>query len=83
MAKKRFIDPEGLITQAEAAELRGVTLASINELIQRERLNVVEMFGRKLLNRAEVEGFTKLKTGPKTGRRPARKRTVRKKVKKG
>jgi excisionase family DNA binding protein len=82
MAKKTTPKTEDLITQADAAKLRGVSLASINELVQRGRLRVVELFGRKLLYRAEVESFLKLKTGPKKGRSSARKRPVRKKGKK-
>jgi hypothetical protein len=83
MVKKTAPKTEDLITQAEAAKVRGVTLASINELVQRGRLRVVELFGRKLLYRAEVESFRKLKTGPKARRAPARKRTARKKSTKG
>jgi excisionase family DNA binding protein len=79
MAKKTTPKTEDLITQAEAARLRGVSLASINELVQRGRLRVVELFGRKLLYRAEVESFRKLKTGPKARRPPTRKRAARKK----
>ena len=75
MAKKTTPKMEDLITQAEAAKLRGVSLASINELVQRGRLRVVELFGRKLLKRADLEAFRKLKTGPKAGRSPVRKRT--------
>lgn len=66
------------MTQAEAAAHRKVTLAAINELVQRKRLRVVEMFGRRLLIRAEVEGFAKLKTGPKGGGKPARSKPNRK-----
>jgi hypothetical protein len=71
MAKKQMYRHEDLMTQAQAAERRKVTLAAINELVQRKRLRVVEMFGRRLLIRAEVEGFAKLKTGPKGGGKPA------------
>jgi excisionase family DNA binding protein len=46
-----------LITQTEAAELRGVTVAAINELIKRGRLKAVEMYGRSLVYRSEVEAF--------------------------
>jgi hypothetical protein len=63
--QKRTIDPSELMTQTEAAADRGVTLASINELVHRKRLRVVEMFGRKLVVRAEVKKFKKLKPGPK------------------
>jgi hypothetical protein len=46
-----------LITMPEAATLRGVTSAAISELVRRGRLRVVEMFGRRLVSRSEVESF--------------------------
>jgi excisionase family DNA binding protein len=54
-----------LITQSEAARLRGVSLPSINELVRRGRLRSKEVFGKKLVYRSEVEGFEKEKPGPK------------------
>jgi excisionase family DNA binding protein len=56
---------EQFVTVSEAAELRGVSRASIHALIKRERLRAVEIFGRVLLYRREVEGFEKEKPGPK------------------
>jgi hypothetical protein len=58
-----------LITQTEAAELRGVSLRSINNLVRRGRLRSVEQFGKKLLYRNEVESFEP----EKGGRPPAQK----------
>lgn len=55
-----------LITIAEAARLRGVSRSAISELVRRGRLRSVEMFGRVLIYRSEVEGFQKQKPGPKT-----------------
>lgn len=81
MAKKdEDIDVADLITQQQAAEIRGVTLASINELVQRGRLRTVEMFGRKLVFRSEVESFTPHKRGPKpaTTRKTVRQRGTKK-----
>jgi hypothetical protein len=63
MAKKRAyrredeIDMADLITQAEAARIRGVTSASIAELVTRGRLRHVQMFGKRLVFRSEVEAF--------------------------
>lgn len=63
MAKKRTATEEGeidmadLITQAEAARIRGVTPASIAELVTRGRLRHVQMFGKRLVFRSEVEAF--------------------------
>lgn len=56
---------DDLITQTEAAKLRGVTRAAIRALILRGRLQAVEMFGRNLVYRSEVLAFEKEKTGPK------------------
>jgi hypothetical protein len=58
-------DMGDLITQTEAARLRGVSLASINELMRRGRLRSKEVFGKKLVYRSEVLAFEKEKPGPK------------------
>ena len=50
-----------LITQTEAAKLRGVTRPAIGDLIKRGRLRSVNMFGKTLVYRSEVEGFEELK----------------------
>jgi excisionase family DNA binding protein len=64
---KKLLDPDSLISQTEAAELRGVTRASINELVQRGRLRSVTIGGKVLLYRSEVEAFERSKGGrPKT-----------------
>jgi excisionase family DNA binding protein len=63
---KRAEDEPGmndLMTIAEAAELRGVSVAAIGELVRRGRLNSVERFGRKLVYRAEVESFERQRAG--------------------
>jgi excisionase family DNA binding protein len=52
-----------LITQTEAAKLRGVTRPAIGDLIKRGRLRSVNMFGKTLVYRSEVEGFEELKAG--------------------
>jgi excisionase family DNA binding protein len=66
MAKKKTDALDDLISQKEAAEMRGVSRASINELIKRGRLNPVTVAGKVLLRRSEVETFEKVKPGPKT-----------------
>ena len=55
-----------LISQAQAARIRGVTRAAILDLIRRERLRSVTVGGRQLVYRSEVEQFEKDKPGPKT-----------------
>lgn len=51
------IDFSDLISQKEAAEIRGVSRAAINELVKRGRLSVQEIGGKKFLSRMEVESF--------------------------
>jgi excisionase family DNA binding protein len=46
-----------LITQTEAAELRGVSLGAINELVRRGKLRSEERFGKKLVYRSDVEDY--------------------------
>ncbi len=69
---------DDLITQAEAARLRGVTIAAIADLMRRGRLSVVEIAGRKHVRRSEVLAFKELPTGrPKkaTAKKTAKKAT--------
>jgi excisionase family DNA binding protein len=54
-----------LISQAEAARLRGVTRAAIRDLIRRGRIRSVTLGGRDLVYRSEIEAFEKEKPGPK------------------
>jgi excisionase family DNA binding protein len=57
------IDVSELISVPEAAEMRGVSTQSIHELIKRGRLNTIEVAGRRLLLRKEVEAFEPLPVG--------------------
>ena len=54
-------ETKDLITQAEAARLRGVTIAAIADLVRRDRLTVVEIAGRRFVRQSEVVNFQKLK----------------------
>jgi excisionase family DNA binding protein len=54
MVKKEVGD---LITQAEAARLRGVSRTAIGKLIERGRLRSVAIAGRLLVYRSEVLAF--------------------------
>lgn len=56
-----------LVTVSEAAKVRNVTRQAIHALIERGRLRSVNMFGRVLLYRSEVEAFEKETPGPKKG----------------
>jgi predicted DNA-binding protein YlxM (UPF0122 family) len=46
-----------LISQAEAARLRGVTRAAISDLIKRDKIKSVEVAGRQLVFRSEILDF--------------------------
>jgi excisionase family DNA binding protein len=67
MKKTKADEMDDLITQTEAAKLRGISLPSINELVRRGRLRSKEIFGKKLVYRSEVLAFEKEKPGPKVG----------------
>ena len=46
-----------LISQAEAARLRGVTRAAISDLIKRDKLRSVNVAGRALVYRSEILNY--------------------------
>ena len=54
---------EELITQSEAAELRGVTLAAINDLVKRGRIRSEERYGKVLVYHSDVESFERVRAG--------------------
>ncbi|WP_139285073.1 helix-turn-helix domain-containing protein [Terriglobus roseus] len=45
------------ISQAEAARIRGISQERIRQLVQSGRLQSMEVAGRKLVRRSEVEAF--------------------------
>ena len=57
-----------LITQAEAAKLRGVSISAINYLVKNNRIRSVEKYGRVLVYDDEVINYE-----PKPAGRPANK----------
>jgi len=57
---------DDLMTVSEAAKARCVTRQAIHALVERGRLRSVNMFGRVLLYRSEVEAFEKETPGPKS-----------------
>jgi excisionase family DNA binding protein len=65
--------PKDLITQSEAAKLRGVSTAAISDLIKRGRLHPVEIAGKRLLRRSEVKSFK-----PEKGGRPKKRAKTKK-----
>ena len=72
MAKKKKEDEHvmsDLISQAEAARIRGVSRAAIRDLIRRDRLRSFNLAGRELVYRSEIESFEKETPGPKSDNR--------------
>jgi hypothetical protein len=64
---------EDLITQAEAAKLRGSTIPAINELVRRGRLRSVERYGKTLVFRSDVLAYEPSKGGrPSKAEAPAK-----------
>ena len=67
MAKKKVEqdsnDMADLISQAEAARLRGVTRAAIQDLVRRGRIRSVNIGGRALVFRSEVINYEKGEAG--------------------
>ena len=55
--KKQDMPDEPLISQAKAAEMCGLTRAAIHDLVSRGHLRSVELEGRDLVYRREVEAF--------------------------
>ena len=55
---------EDLITQAEAARLRGVTRSAIAYLVAQGRLRTYERFGVNFVSKGEVENYEQMKPGP-------------------
>ncbi len=50
-------DESALISQAKAAEMCGMTREAIRNLVGRQRFRSVEVEGRALVYRTEVEAF--------------------------
>ena len=61
MTKKKVEEDSGnmsdLISQAEAARLRGVTRAAIQDLVRRGRIRSVNIGGRSLVYRSEIANY--------------------------
>ena len=51
------------VSLTQAAELRGVTVQAIQDLIRRGRLEALEVAGRRVLRRGDVENFEPGKGG--------------------
>ena len=64
-----FPNSHDWVSQAEAARIRGVTRQAIAKLIKKGRLKTLEIGGKILLLRAEIQGFKPEPAGrPQHGR---------------
>ena len=57
--KRPGVPDEPLISQAKAAEMCGMTRAAIHDLVRRNQFRTVEVEGRDLVCRKEVEAYAK------------------------
>jgi excisionase family DNA binding protein len=73
--------PEDLITQVEAAELRGCSLQTVNNWVRRGHLIGYERFGKVLVSRAAVLDYKPMKPGPKP-QEEAEKSVAKKRIRK-
>ena len=69
MPAKGDVNLSDVVTQADAAKLRGVSRAAISDLIKRGRLTKVDIGGKIFLYRSEVSRFE-----PQVGGRPPTKK---------
>ena len=70
-----------LITQVEAAKLRGISVAAINDLVKRGRIRSEERYGKTLVYRSDIENFQPVRAGwPKGKPRKAATQSAKKKI---
>lgn len=69
------IDADDMITQAEAAKIRGVSHEAIRNLVSRGRFKVFKIGGKTFLSRTEVKAFK-----PSVGGRPRTKKVAKPKM---
>ena len=62
--RTKTFDPEEWVSQAEAAEMRGVSRQAIARLIKKGRFTTFVVAGRTLLKKSEVEHFKAKPPGP-------------------
>jgi fatty acid-binding protein DegV len=67
-----------LITQSEAAKLRGVTVAAINYLVKKGRIRGVEKYGRTLVYDNEVINYKPRQAGRPTTKATSKKKSAKK-----
>jgi hypothetical protein len=67
------IDQDDMITQAEAARIRGVSHEAIRYLVRMERVEVHRIAGKVFISRKSIEAYQ-----PSVGGRPRKKKPARK-----
>jgi hypothetical protein len=73
---KQF-DPAQWVSQAEAAEMRGVTRQAIADLVGKARFTTLSIGGKTLLRRSEVEAFEPKPPGPSPKVKQSKRRKAR------
>lgn len=63
-APKEGLEPDEWVSQAAAAQLRGISRQAIADLVARGRLRTLEIGGKILVKRADIEGFIPKPPGP-------------------
>jgi predicted DNA-binding protein (UPF0251 family) len=71
--KKRTFDPALWISQSEAARARGISRQAVSDLIKRGRVTTLEIAGKTLVLRSDIEKFKPREPGPKPKRKRAKK----------
>jgi hypothetical protein len=61
---KEGLEPSAWISQAAAAHMRGISRQAIADLVARKRLRTLEIGGKILVHRADIEKFTPKPPGP-------------------
>lgn len=61
---KEGFEPSAWISQAAAAQMRGISRQAIADLVARKRLRTLEIGGKILVHRADIEKFTPKPPGP-------------------
>jgi predicted DNA-binding protein (UPF0251 family) len=62
---RKLEKPEGWITQAEAARIRGVSQQAIDNLVKRNRFKTLKLGEKTLLNRVEIANYQPQPPGPR------------------
>jgi excisionase family DNA binding protein len=63
-SSKESLEPAEWVSQAHAAEMRGVSRQAIADLVAKGRFTTLAIGGKTLLKRSEVEDFKPKPPGP-------------------